>query len=85
MDDDIDVIHDYIKRYYSYKENECIMKYFLIKKLILSEINDNNLILGNKKNIIGKEVFPFNYYNRNGDIMTFLDKYIIITFYPKIN
>ena len=80
----------FIKRYYSYRENECIMHYIDIIdiidiNLILSELNnDNTFILEKEKDIIGKKVIPFIYKNRSGDIMTYLDKYIIITFYPLI-
>lgn len=79
----------FIKNYYSYRENECIMHYIDIidinLNLILSELNnDNTFILEKEKDIIGKKVIPFIYKNRSGDIMTYLDKYIIITFYPLI-
>ena len=77
----------FIKRYYSYRENECIMHYIdnIDINLILSELNnDNTFILEKEKDIIGKKVIPFIYKNRSGDIMTYLDKYIIITFYPLI-
>lgn len=53
--------------------------------LILSQFNnDKKIILKKEKQIIGKNVIPFNYNNRNGDIMIHLSKYIIITFYPII-
>jgi hypothetical protein len=79
----------YIKNYYSYKENECIMHYIdLIDykdiNFILSQFNDNKFILLKEKKIIGKNVIPFYYNKRSGDIMIHLSKYIIITFYPKI-
>ena len=80
-------VHIFIKNYYSYRENECIMNYmdYIDINLILSQLNDNKeFILKKEKNIIGKKVYPFNYKNRNGDIMTYLDKYVIITFYPII-
>jgi hypothetical protein len=50
--------------------------------LILSQFNDSEFILKKEKNIIGKKVIPFKYKYREGDIMIYLDKYIIITFYP---
>jgi hypothetical protein len=88
----MDYIYDYIRRYYSYKENECLMYYFVcgninyteysIIKSLLYEYNDDNLIIKTEKNITGKVVIPFNYKNRKGDIMTYLDKFIIITLYP---
>ena len=83
----------FIKNYFSYKENECIMHYIDLNdnidykdiNLILSQYNDDKkLILRKEKQIIGKNVIPFNYNNRNGDIMIHLSKYIIITFYPII-
>jgi hypothetical protein len=80
----------FIKNYTSYKENECIMHYIdLIDykdiNLILSQFNnDKKIILRKEKQIIGKNVIPFNYNNRNGDIMIHLSKYVIITFYPII-
>jgi hypothetical protein len=82
----------YIKNYYSYKEHECIMHYinlidnidYTYINLILSELNDKEFIVKKEKDIIGKKVIPFNYKSRSGDIMTYLDKYIIITFYPII-
>lgn len=85
-------IYNYIKSYYSYKENQCIMHYYYIFEknnfpninILLSKINDNDLNLKKEKIITGKAVIPFNYKNRNGDIMTHLSKYIIITFYPNM-
>jgi hypothetical protein len=83
----------FIKNYFSYKANECIMHYIDLNdnidykdiNLIVSQYNnDKKLILRKEKQIIGKNVIPFNYNNRNGDIMIYLSKYIIITFYPII-
>jgi hypothetical protein len=52
--------------------------------LLLSEFNDISLKLKKEKKIIGTKVIPFNYKNRSGDIMTYNDKYIIITLYPNV-
>lgn len=90
----MDHIIDYIKRYFNYRENECIMCYFINDdtnfiefksiSLLLSEFNDISLKLKKEKKIIGTKVIPFNYKNRSGDIMTYNDKYIIITLYPNV-
>lgn len=80
-------VHIFIKNCFSYRKNECIMHYidYIDINLILSELNNNKeFILKKEKNIIGKKVFPFNYKNRKGDIMTYQDKYVIITLYPVI-
>jgi hypothetical protein len=91
-------IPNYIKNYYSYRVNECIMHYinFIDNidninyndinyndiNLILSKFNDTEFILKKEKYIIGKKAIPFIFKYREGDIMVYLDKYIIITFYP---
>lgn len=81
----------YIKRFNSYKHYNCIMQYIISTnndfhdiELLLSEFNDDKFIIGEYKYIIGKKVLQFKYNDRNGDIMPYLDKYIIITYYPII-
>jgi hypothetical protein len=80
----MDHIIDYIKRYFNYRENECIMCYFINDDSDFIEFNDISLKLKKEKKIIGTKVIPFNYKNRSGDIMTYNDKYIIITLYPNV-
>lgn len=87
-------IYSYIYTCHSYKLNEIVMKFILCDDkliidyknivLLLSQYNDKSLIIQKERKIMGKSVIPFNYRDRNGDIMSYLDKYIIITFYPLI-
>ena len=87
-------IIEYIKSYHSYRENECLMQYFISEDktyielkvidaiLYLSFLCNFEFKLKKEKKIMGKNVIPFKYKNREGDIMTYLDKYILITLYP---
>lgn len=77
----------------NYKQSQVLMKFFFIDSND-KEISLISTILYEKLKplyyedkiieIMGKKVKLFIYNNRKGDIMTYLDKYIIITLYPMI-